>query len=54
MVNGYLVVAYALVWAIFMIYAWSIQSRQKRLEKEIAELKGELGARGGRDSKSPI
>lgn len=42
MINRYLVLAYALLWAIFMVYAWIIESRQKRLENEIAELKKAL------------
>ncbi len=43
MVNLYLVVAYGLVWAIFTGYAWTIQRRQDRLEKELQELKKALG-----------
>jgi hypothetical protein len=43
MVNMYLVLAYGLLWGIFMVYAWVIQGRQQRLEKELAELKKALG-----------
>ncbi len=42
MVNIYLVVAYGLVWGIFVVYAWIIQRRQDRLEKELQELKKAL------------
>jgi CcmD family protein len=37
--NGYLVVAYGLVWGIFTFYAWTIHGRQQKLEREIEELK---------------
>jgi preprotein translocase subunit YajC len=43
MYNGYLVVAYGLVWGIFMLYAWVIYRRQQRLEREVEELKRALG-----------
>lgn len=43
MFNGYLVLAYGLVWAIFMFYAWTIQRREQRLEKELEDLKRSLG-----------
>ncbi|HEV2426158.1 MAG TPA: CcmD family protein [Terriglobia bacterium] len=39
MVNKYLFAAYALVWIIFMVYAWSLSRRQSRLRKEIEDLK---------------
>ncbi len=39
MVNKYLFLAYALVWVIFMIYAWSLSRRQSKLMKEMDELK---------------
>jgi CcmD family protein len=38
-VNRYLFAAYALVWIIFMLYAWSLSRRQSRLMKEMEELK---------------
>lgn len=38
MVNSYLVIAYGIVWGIFILYAWVIQRRQQRLEREVAEL----------------
>jgi len=37
--NGYLVVAYTFVWGIFTFYAWVIQGRQQKLEREIEDLK---------------
>ena len=43
--NGYLVVAYGFVWALFTIYAWVIHTRQQTLEREVAELKKTLGSR---------
>ena len=45
MVNVYLVLAYSFVWGIFMVYSWVIQNRQKRLEKELEELKRAIGPR---------
>lgn len=39
MVNKYLFAAYALVWIIFMVYAWSLARRQSRLMKEMEDLK---------------
>ena len=41
MINSYLVVAYGIVWGIFILYAWVIHRRQQRLEREIAQLTGE-------------
>jgi len=38
-VNKYLFAAYALVWIIFMVYAWSLSRRQSRLMREMEELK---------------
>jgi len=43
MPNVYLATAYGLLWGIFMFYAWVIQRRQQRLEKELEELKRGLG-----------
>ncbi len=43
MYNGYLVVAYGFVWAIFTLYAWVIHRRQERLEREVEELKRAIG-----------
>ena len=43
MCNVYLVLAYGLLWGIFTVYAWVIDRRQQRLEKELAELKKGLG-----------
>jgi len=37
-VNKYLFAAYAFVWIIFMIYAWSLSRRQSRLMKQMEEL----------------
>jgi hypothetical protein len=45
MCNVYLVIAYGLLWGIFTIYAWMIHGRQQRLEKELEELKRDLGQR---------
>ena len=45
MVNKYLFLAYAFVWIIFMIYAWSLARRQRRLLKELEDLKGSSAAR---------
>jgi hypothetical protein len=45
MCNVYLVLAYGLLWGIFMVYAWVIHGRQQRLEKELDELKRALGQR---------
>ena len=47
MVNVYLVLAYGLLWGIFMIYAWVIQRRQQGLEKELEELKRARGQHEG-------
>lgn len=41
MVNTYLFFAYAFVWLIFMVYAWSLARRQSRLMKEMDELKAQ-------------
>ena len=43
MYNGYLVVAYGIVWGIFTLYAWVIHRRQQRLEREVEDLKQALG-----------
>ncbi len=43
MCNVYLVLAYGLVWGIFTLYAWVIHNRQRRLEREVADLKRALG-----------
>jgi CcmD family protein len=43
--NGYLIVAYGLVWAILAFYAGTIHYRRQRLERELEELKRELGLR---------
>jgi CcmD family protein len=40
-VNKYLFLAYAFVWIIFMVYAWSLSRRQSRLLKEMKELKSQ-------------
>jgi CcmD family protein len=39
MTNSFLFVAYALVWIIFMVYAWNISRRQAQLKKDLEELK---------------
>jgi CcmD family protein len=40
--NGYLFAAYSVVWAIFVIYVWTLARRQAQLRKELAELKRRL------------
>jgi CcmD family protein len=42
MVNTYLMLAYAFVWLIFMLYAWSLSRRQARLRRELDDLKSRL------------
>jgi CcmD family protein len=37
--KSFLFAAYALVWIIFMIYAWNISRRQAQLRKDLEELK---------------
>ena len=37
--NSFLFAAYALVWIIFMVYAWNISRRQAQLRKDLEELK---------------
>jgi CcmD family protein len=44
-VNKFLFAAYALVWIIFMVYAWSLARRQSRLLKELEELKARTESR---------
>ena len=44
MVNQFLFLAYAFVWIIFMVYAWSLSRRQRRLQKELEELKARSGS----------
>jgi CcmD family protein len=44
-VNKYLFAAYAAVWIIFMIYAWSLSRRQSRLMKEMEDLKARCESR---------
>lgn len=47
--NQYLFAAYAAVWIIFMIYAWSIARRETKLRRDIEDLKERvaLGERRG-------
>ena len=44
MVNKFLFLAYAFVWIIFMVYAWSLSHRQRRLQKEMDDLKARAGS----------
>jgi hypothetical protein len=39
MVNLYLVFAYGLAWGIFVIYAWVLSGRERKLEREVEDLK---------------
>ena len=43
-VNKFLFAAYALVWILFMVYAWSLSRRQSRLMREIEGLKARTGS----------
>ena len=52
MINGYLVAAYGFVCGIFLLYAWIIYARRKRVQGEIAELKSEPAQQGGKDIQS--
>lgn len=40
--NNFLLAAYALVWIIFMVYAWNLSRRQAQLRKDLGELKRSL------------
>jgi CcmD family protein len=40
MSNKFLILAYASVWAVFLLYAWSLVRRERRLEKELDDLRG--------------
>jgi CcmD family protein len=42
-VNKFLFLAYAFVWILFMLYAWSLSRRQDRLSKEVEALKARTG-----------
>ncbi len=53
MVNPYLVLAYILLWTIFVLYAWVIQRRQRRLEKRLEELETALREREPRGAEKP-
>ena len=37
--NSFLLAAYALVWIIFMVYAWNISRQQAQLRKDLEDLK---------------
>ncbi|MBZ5514296.1 MAG: CcmD family protein [Acidobacteriia bacterium] len=47
--NIFLFLAFSFVWLIFAAYAWSLSRRQKRLRKELEELKQKLQL-GGQSS----
>jgi CcmD family protein len=40
---GWLFAAYTIVWAGFVIYAFSLHKKQKAISQEIADLKRQLG-----------
>ncbi|HME00722.1 MAG TPA: CcmD family protein [Terriglobia bacterium] len=46
---GYLMAAYGLMWVIFLLYAWSIASRQGQLKKDLDDLKSRLGRKSSAD-----
>jgi CcmD family protein len=50
MVNTYLMLAYAFLWLIFMLYAWSLSRRQARLRRELEDLKSRLPGQSSRSS----
>jgi len=43
--NSFLVLAYCSLWIVFTLYAAAIHRRQKRLEKELEELKNAVRGR---------
>jgi CcmD family protein len=51
MVNTYLFLAYALVWLIFILYAWNLSRRQDELKRELEDLKTKILVK--RDSGGP-
>jgi CcmD family protein len=42
--SAYLFSAYAIAWLLFGLYAWSLSRRQKRLRKDLDEVKKRLPA----------
>lgn len=44
--NGYLFVAFSLVWVIFMVYSFSLSRRQARLSRDLEEIKQSRGGQG--------
>ncbi len=42
MVNTYLMLAYAFLWLIFMLYAWNLSRRHARLRRELEDLKSRM------------
>lgn len=48
MINKYLFAAFALVWFIFMCYAWNLSRRQARLKKDLDELESRLPQDSGK------
>ena len=52
MINGYLAVAYAFVCGIFLVYAWILYGRRKRLEREMDALKDDSRQQGGEKLRS--
>jgi CcmD family protein len=43
LINPYLFAAFTLFWLIFMLYAWNLSRRERRLEKELEALKKAYG-----------
>jgi len=42
--NKYLFLAFAALWAIFFLYAWSLSRRQAQVRRELEELKNKVAA----------
>lgn len=40
--NKFLFLAYGFLWLVFMIYVWSLSSRQAKIGKDLQELKNKV------------